>query len=82
MTGNAKSDTKWAARYAHTSVIDAAGNIYVLGGGDAAGYYRDVWRSADQGAAPHRCALPASPPVRVRACVRALRARTHAHSLA
>ena len=46
----------WAARKAHTSVIDAAGNIYVLGGNslvDAvnASSCNDVWRSADQGAA-------------------------------
>jgi hypothetical protein len=58
MTANAT----WAAT-GGTSVIDAIGNIYVLGGGD-------VGRSADQGAAPHRrrrthaCA-------RLRACVRA-----------
>ncbi len=43
----------WNARYDHTSVIDAAGAIYVLGGGDG-GYsnadYQDVWASTDGGA--------------------------------
>jgi hypothetical protein len=34
----------------HTSVIDAAGAIYVIGGHSAAGYLSDVWVSADGGA--------------------------------
>ena len=39
----------WAARNGHTSVIDAAGAIYVIGGtGDT--YYHDVWVSTDGGA--------------------------------
>ncbi len=43
----------WAARQGHTSVLDAAGNIFVLGGsGDGDTTYNDVWRSADHGAAP------------------------------
>jgi hypothetical protein len=56
MTANAT----WAARAEHTSVIDAAGGIYVLGGAlnDDRTYYNDVWRSADQGAAPHRYVAP------------------------
>ncbi len=55
MTANAT----WAPRARHASVIDAAGNIYVLGGSnDGNTIYNDVWRSADQGAAPHRCAAP------------------------
>jgi hypothetical protein len=37
----------WAARTAHTTVIDAAGNIYLMGGGGGAGNnpigYNDVW---------------------------------------
>ncbi len=43
----------WAARYGHTSVIDAAGAIYVIGGiiGDFT-YYQDVWVSTDGGARP------------------------------
>ena len=42
----------WAARYWHTSVVDAAGAIYVLGGYDRFGRttYRDVWASTDGGA--------------------------------
>ncbi len=39
----------WAARQGHTTVIDAAGAIYVIGGsGDT--YYSDVWKSTDRGA--------------------------------
>ncbi len=46
----------WAARWYHTSVVDAAGAIYVLGGlslkvkGGTASYLQDVWASADGGA--------------------------------
>ncbi len=43
----------WAARYYHTSVIDAAGAIYVIGGtpgGDT--NFADVWASTDGGARP------------------------------
>jgi hypothetical protein len=46
----------WAGRFGHTSVIDAAGAIYVIGGdGDSdAGLtdYHDVWVSTDGGAGP------------------------------
>ncbi len=43
----------WAARYAHTSVIDAAGTIYVIGGRGGVGiYYNDVWASMDGGVRP------------------------------
>ncbi len=46
----------WAARQMHTSVIDAAGAIYVIGGRGAGTttcctYYNDVWASTD-GARP------------------------------
>ena len=41
---------EWAARYAHTSVVDAAGAIYVLGGESNTGYFQDVWASTDGGA--------------------------------
>ena len=65
MTGAAP----WAARYLLTSVIDAAGNIYVLGGGDDSHYFNDVWQSKNQGVALHAvrhvCVLAC---VRVRAC--------------
>jgi hypothetical protein len=40
----------WAARYGHTSVIDAAGAIYVIGGNSGTTYYKDVWVSTDGGA--------------------------------
>ena len=68
-TGNAP----WAARKSHSSVIDAAGRIYVLGGGSIDGgtdpRYNDVWRSDDQGAAPHRCVARMQARVCVRVCV-------------
>ncbi len=38
----------WAVRAGHTSVIDAAGAIYVIGGG----HDSDVWASTDGGARP------------------------------
>jgi hypothetical protein len=41
----------WAARASHTSVIDAAGAIYVIGG-DGAKCSNDVWVSTDGGARP------------------------------
>jgi hypothetical protein len=43
---------RWAGRYGHTSVIDAAGAIYVIGGwGDTYPYnLQDVWASTDGGA--------------------------------
>ncbi len=36
----------------HTSVIDAAGAIYVIGGisGEGSAFYKDVWASTDGGA--------------------------------
>ncbi len=43
----------WAGRSGHTSVIDAAGAIYVIGGYGGTGdgtFYRDVWASTDGGA--------------------------------
>jgi hypothetical protein len=43
----------WAARTYHTSVIDAAGAIYVIGGYGGEGTdYQDVWASTDGGARP------------------------------
>ena len=39
----------WAARYGHTTVIDAAGAIYVIGGYNGA-YLADVYVSTDGGA--------------------------------
>ncbi len=48
----------WAARRYHTSVVDAAGAIYVLGGTNGGtAYFNDVWASTDGGArAGHMCA--------------------------
>ncbi len=43
------TSAQWAARLGHTSVIDAAGAIYVLGGLGGP-FYQDVWISADGGA--------------------------------
>ncbi len=45
----------WAARYGHTTVVDAAGAIYVIGGKGILGqvtakYFSDVWVSTDGGA--------------------------------
>jgi hypothetical protein len=42
----------WAARVGHTSVVDAAGAIYVIGGYNRTTYYHDVWVSTDGGARP------------------------------
>ncbi len=39
----------WAARLYHTSVIDAAGAIYVIGGFGDTGIYKDVWVSTNGG---------------------------------
>ncbi len=47
----------WEARAAHTSVVDAAGAIYVIGGEggfDGTDNYADVWASTDGGADPTR----------------------------
>jgi hypothetical protein len=40
----------WAARVGHTTVIDAAGAIYVIGGVIGSTHYKDVWVSTDGGA--------------------------------
>ena len=43
----------WAARFGHTTVIDAAGAIYVIGGvGTGDTVFQDVWVSTDGGARP------------------------------
>ncbi len=43
----------WAGRWCHTSVVDAAGAIYVIGGRGSGGItdtrYQDVWVSRDGG---------------------------------
>ncbi len=43
----------WAARYGPTTVVDAAGAIYVIGGCGGSvvtTFYRDMWVSTDGGA--------------------------------
>ncbi len=40
----------WDARFGHTTVIDAAGAIYVIGGYYSGVVYQDVWASTDGGA--------------------------------
>jgi hypothetical protein len=49
----------WAARAEHTTVIDAAGAIYVIGGygGPATGHFNDVWASTNGGADRARALL-------------------------
>jgi hypothetical protein len=37
----------WAARAQHTSVVDAAGAIYVIGGVGGGTDFQDVWASTD-----------------------------------
>jgi hypothetical protein len=44
------TSAQWAARKGHTSVIDAAGAIYVIGGYDGTKYFNDVLVSTDRGA--------------------------------
>jgi hypothetical protein len=41
---------EWIARSYHTSVVDAAGAIYVIGGTDGDFVHNDVWASTDGGA--------------------------------
>ena len=42
----------WAARAHHTSVVNASGAIYVIGGVYGSTVYNDVWVSTDGGARP------------------------------
>ncbi len=42
----------WGARESHTSVVDVAGAIYVIGGSGYGPDYHDVWASTDGGAMP------------------------------
>jgi hypothetical protein len=43
----------WAGRWLHTSVVNATGAIYVIGGYDGTTYYNDVLGSTDGGARPN-----------------------------
>ncbi len=52
---NRTASAQWAGRVAHTSVVDAAGAIYVIGGTNTVGsgggtFFDDVWASTDGGA--------------------------------
>ena len=47
----------WAGREGHSTVIDAAGAIYVIGGYNGTTVFNDVWASTDGGARPDSCAL-------------------------
>ena len=50
---NRTTGAPWEARASHTSVIDAAGAIYVIGGEggfDGLTFFQDVWASTDGGA--------------------------------
>ncbi len=42
----------WGRRQGHTSMIDAAGAMYVIGGYGSGGVFKDVWVSSDGGARP------------------------------
>ncbi len=48
------SNAPWAARRYHTTVIDAAGAIYLIGGNEFKNNnfynFNDVWQSPDKGA--------------------------------
>jgi hypothetical protein len=45
------ASTPWAERESHTTVIDAAGNFYLIGGdGDNDIFFGDVWESIGRGA--------------------------------
>ncbi len=44
---------QWAARYGHSTVIDAAGAIYVIGGTNNTNFFNDVSVSTDGGALPN-----------------------------
>jgi hypothetical protein len=56
-------DAPWAARDRHTTVIDAVGNFYLIGGvggaclGPCETLYQDVWLSTDKGASCTRGVL-------------------------
>ncbi len=49
-----ENQAPWAGRYYHSTVIDAAGAIYVLGGynGGTFTHYKDVWMGTAGGAWP------------------------------
>ncbi len=50
------ANAPWTRREYHTSVIDATGAIYVIGGDCNDGVCNDVWASTDKGADRARAA--------------------------
>jgi hypothetical protein len=50
MWASRTTSAPWSAREGHTSVIDAAGAIYVIGSYDGGTYFNNVWASTDGGA--------------------------------
>ncbi len=48
----AKAGWGYTDRFSHTSVVDAAGAIYVIGGWNDPTPLQDVWASTDGGARP------------------------------
>ncbi len=46
------TSAQWIGRSGHTTVIDAAGAIYVIGGFGGGDDHDDVWASTDGGARP------------------------------
>ncbi len=44
------ANASWPARRGHTTVIDAAGTIYLMGGSDARNGFNDVWVGTNKGA--------------------------------
>ena len=50
--GLVTGDAPWAARGGHTTMIDAAGTMYLMGGSNAEKHlnYNDVWQSTGAGA--------------------------------
>ncbi len=47
---NLTTSAGWAVRNGHTTVVGAAGAIYVIGGYNGNIYFNDVWASTDGGA--------------------------------
>jgi hypothetical protein len=47
---NRTTGAPWGDRSGHTSVIDASGVIYVIGGTNGTTNFQDVWASTDGGA--------------------------------
>jgi hypothetical protein len=52
MWANRSPSAPWAGRAGHTTVIDAAGAIYVLGGTNSTYFFNDGWVTTDGGADP------------------------------